>query len=146
LPTNSVLIDDRLLVAHLLGAKVVGRSRAPIFTTTYWYYRACRAAVVGAGGQLSGPFEQLGARGQRRAIEAMLRLPDEIGLPDPRQVVPAMADVAERHPRLNLMNVEAAAAARLLGARVRLSASAARGVLPSVLAAEGVPWTTPHSV
>ena len=142
MPTNSVLIDDRLLVAHLLGAKVVGRSRAPIYTTTYWYYRACRASVVGGGGQLSGPFEELRADEQRRAIDAMLRLPEDIGLPDPRDLVPAMAEVARRHPRVNLMNVEAAAAGRLLGARVRLSAQAAQGLLPSVLDAEGVPWTS----
>lgn len=30
-----------------------------LHTTIYWYYRACRADVLGAGGHLSGPFQQL---------------------------------------------------------------------------------------
>jgi hypothetical protein len=55
-----------------------------------WYYRACRAAVVGGGGQLSGPFSALASTEQALAIEALLRLPAEIGLPDPRPLVPEM--------------------------------------------------------
>jgi len=53
-----------------------------------------------------------------------------------------MAEVSHRHPRLNLLNVEATAAARLLSARVVLSPSAAGGVLPGTLDAEGVAWLT----
>lgn len=142
MPTNNVLIDDRLLVAELTGAKVLRRSRAKVHTTTYWYYRACRAAVLGASGQLSGPFEGLESADQSRAIAAMLQLPDRIGLPDPRPLVPVMVDIVSRHPRLNLMNLEAAAAARQLGARVLLSPPAAGGVLAPVLDAENIPWDT----
>jgi hypothetical protein len=142
LPTNSVLLDDRLLVAHLVGAKVVDRrSKASLHTTTYWYYRACRAAALGGSGQLSGPFAQLGPSDQARAIATMLRLPDDIGLPDPRLLVPAMTEIASRHPRLNLLNVEAAAAARVLQARVLLSPAAASGVLAPVLDAERIQWS-----
>jgi len=137
-----VLIDDRLLVAQLTGVNMLGRSRAKIHTTTYWYYRACRAAVLGASGQLSGPFEALDSTDQSRAIAAMLQLPDRIGLPDPRLLVPAMVEIASRHPILNLMNIEAAASARHLGARVLLSPPAANGVLAPVLDAEGIPWDT----
>ena len=72
----------------------------------------------------------------------MLQLPDRIGLPDPRPLVPIMVDIASRHPRLNLMNLEAAAAARHLGARVLLSPPAANGVLAPVLDAERIPWDT----
>lgn len=142
MPTNNVLLDDRLLIAKLTGSTIIGRSRAALHTTTYWYYRACRAAVLGASGQLSGPFEGLDEPNQGRAITAMLQLPDEIGLPDPRPLVPAMVDIASRHPRLNLMNIEAAAAAHLLDARVLLSPTAAQGVLTPVLDAEGIPWDT----
>ena len=61
------LIDDRLLVTDLL--EDLTRPRNVRFaTTSYWYYRACRAAVVGAGGQLSGPFSQVDAERQERAI------------------------------------------------------------------------------
>lgn len=136
-----VLLDDRLLVEELLAGLRTGRRRPSLFTTSYWYYRACRAAVAGAGGHLSGPFERLPAAEQQRAILSLLELRDDIGLPDPRVTVPAMADLSRRHPNLNLLNLEAAASARLLGAAVWLSEAAASGVLPAVLDAEGVPWT-----
>jgi hypothetical protein len=51
-----------------------------------------------------------------------------------------MVDVAQRHPRLNVMNIEATAAALLLDARVLLSPPAAEGVLVPVLDAEGIRW------
>lgn len=139
LPTNNALIDDRLLVAHLVG-EPVRLGRAALSTTTYWYYRACRAAVEGGVGQLSGPFAGLPAEHQATAIRAMLSLPGDITLPDPRVLVPEMVDVHQRHPHLRLMNLEAVAAATVLGARVLLSERAAAGVLPQVLDAEGISW------
>jgi hypothetical protein len=146
LPTNDILIDDRLLVAQLTGSPVVGpRSKARLHTTTYWYFRACRAAALGGAGQLSGPFAALDAELQAQAIGAMMHLPDHIGLPDPRALVPAMVDVASRHERLNVMNVEAVAAARVLGARVLLSPAAASGVVAPVLDDEGIRWAV-HDV
>jgi hypothetical protein len=135
-----VVLDDRLLIEELLVGLPRGRRRPSQFTTSYWYYRACRAAVAGAGGHLSGPFEQLAAREQETAILSLLELRDDIGLPDPRGTVPVMADVARRHPQLNLLNLEAVAAAQLLGAAVWLSAPAANGVLPGVLDAERLRW------
>lgn len=135
-----MLLDDRLLIEELLVGLDLGRRRSAIFTTSYWYYRACRAAVAGAGGQLSGPFEQLGAEQQEQAILSLLELRDDIALPDPRETVPVMAQLAGRHPKLNLLNLEAAAAAFTLRAEVWLSPPAAVGVLPGVLEAEGLTW------
>lgn len=132
-------MDDRLLIEELLvGLDEEGRR----YTTAYWYYRACRAAVIGAGGHLSGPFSQLDVERQRDAIRSLLVLRDDIGLPDPRATVPVMAELSERHPRLNLLNLEAAATGLVLGAIVLLSAEAASGVLAGVLDAEGVTWRT----
>lgn len=108
----------------------------------YWYYRACRAAVAGGSGQLSGPFALLDEHQQAMAIQAMLALPDDIALPEPRAVVPMMTDVHTRHPRLNLLNLEAIAAAKVLDAQVLLSPQSASGLLPSVLDTEAVPWRT----
>ena len=142
MPTSNALIDDRLLVAHLLGAAVALPKGAALHTTGYWYYRACRAAVAGGAGQLAGPFRALYPEEQARAIQGLLELPERIGLPDSRRLVPEMAEVSHRHPRLNLLSVEATAAARLLSARVVLSPSAAGGVLPGTLDAEGVAWLT----
>ncbi len=143
MPTSStLLIDDRLLVAHLLDAPLALPEHSALATTTYWYYRACRAAVSGGSGQLSGPFRALDPERQGMAIAAMLGLPDHIELPDPRRLVPEMVAVHRRHPQLNLLNLEASAAAHLLAAHVALSPAAASGILPAILDEEAVDWVT----
>ncbi len=136
-PVPTIVLDDWLLIEDLLvGLDEEGER----YTTTYWYYRACRAAVGGAGGHLSGPFLGLDAPHQASAIRSLLSLPGTIGLPDPRSTVPVMAELSERHPRLNLMNLEAAASGLVLDAVVLLSIDAARGVLPEILDAENITW------
>jgi hypothetical protein len=135
-----VVLDDRLLIEELLLGLPRRRRRLSIYTTIYWYYRACRAATAGAGGHLSGPFARLATSEQERAILSLLELRDDIGLPEPRATVPVMADLALRHPKLNLLNLEAAATALDLGGTVWLSEEGAAGILPSVLDAERVPW------
>lgn len=134
-----LVIDDRLLIEHLLAGL---DAQGGLHTTSLWYYRACRAAVVGAGGHLSGPFEGLDSSHQHAAIRSLLELPDDVGLPDPRSTVPRMAELSERHPKLNLLNLEAAATALTLDAMVLLSVDASRGVLPDVLDAEDIAWRT----
>ena len=137
MPEQRLILDDRLLIEELLVG--LGR-RGELRTTAYWYCRACRAAVVGAGGHLSGPFVGLDPSQQTAAIRSLLVLRDDIDLPDPRATVPVMAELSERHPRLNLLNLEAAASARVMEAAVLLSSQAAKGVLPTVLDAEGISW------
>jgi hypothetical protein len=139
---SAVLLDDRLLIEELLVGLDWGRRRPAVYTTAYWYYRACRAAVAGAGGHLSGPFERLAQPDQERAILSLLELRDDIGLPDPRSTVPVMAEVSRSHPQLNLLNVEAAASAQVLATEVWLSKAASGGILPQVLDAEHVRWRT----
>lgn len=53
-----------------------------------------------------------------------------------------MAELSERHQRLNLLNLEAAAAAIVLDATVLLSVQASRSLLPGVLDAENISWRT----
>jgi hypothetical protein len=134
---SNVILDDRLLIEAVLADLAVEGRR---HTTFCWYYRACRAAVAGAGGHLSGPFLGLDAERQAAAIRSLLVLPRAIGLPDPRSTVPVMAELSERHPRLNLLNLEAAGTGLLLEATVLLSVEASRGVLPGVLDAERIEW------
>ena len=134
----NVVLDDRLLIEELLVG--IRRPGAQLHTTAYWYYRACRTAILGAGGHLSGPFRELQPHEQVRAIGAMLELPEEIGLPDTRQLVPLMVEIAGRYPKLNLLNLEAVAAARALAATMWLSPEAANGVLPAVLDDELLAW------
>ena len=136
---RKIVLDDRLLIEELLvGIDADGERH----TTSYWYYRACRAAVAGAGGHLSGPFLGLNDHHQATAIRSLLLLPDAIALPDPRSTVLVMAELAERHPRLNLLNLEAAATGLVLDATILLSIEAARGVLPEILDAENIKWRT----
>lgn len=141
-PTSElVIVDDRLLIEELLFG-LARRTDVALCTTFYWYYRACRAAVLGAGGHLAGPFQELDNDDQEQAILSLLELRSDIELPDSRPTVPRMAQIAKRHPRLNLLNLEAVAVGQLTGATVWLSAEAAGGVLPDVLDQEGVTWKT----
>jgi hypothetical protein len=142
LPSRPVLLDDRVLVALLVGERLPIPGGADHFTTTYFWFRACRAVVAGAGGRLSGPFERLESTHRAAALEQMLALPDDVGLPDPRLIVPVMVDVQRRHPGLNILNTEAAAAALLLGAKMVLSPSTASGQLEAVLPAERIAFQT----
>jgi hypothetical protein len=135
-----VVLDDRLLIEELLGG--LKRSRAQLYTTSYWYYRACRAAVLGAGGHLSGPFEDLERLEQEEAVLSLLELRRDISLPDPRETVPAMAEASRRYPRLNLLNLEAIATGKLLSAKLWLSNETAAGVLPQLLDQERIGWST----
>ena len=51
-----------------------------------------------------------------------------------------MVRIARRHPRLNLMNLEAVAAGHVLGAKLLLSRETSTGILPRVLDQEDVAW------
>jgi hypothetical protein len=73
---------------------------------------------------------------------SLLELRTDILLPDSRQTVPRMARIAERHPRLNLLNLEAVAVGQLLAGTLWLSPETGGGVLPSVLDEEHVAWRT----
>lgn len=140
---HPVLLDDRLLIEDVLGgwsARRFARSSASVMTTAYWYYRACRALVAGGAGHLSGPVLELSTQQREATIDRLLVLPERIGLPDARVVVPEMARLARLHERLNLLNLEVAATAILYRSVVWLTAESAAGVLPAVLDAEGVRW------
>lgn len=138
--SRAVVLDDRLLIEELLVG--LQRNSAEFYTTSYWYYRACRAAVLGAGGHLSGPFGDLGEDLQQEAIISLLELREDILLPDPRMTVPTMARFAGSYPHLNLLNLEALATGLLLGATLWLSPESTNGVLPEILDQEAIAWRT----
>jgi len=140
LPIKPALIDDRILIGELVGEKLLAGRRRKLFTTSYFYFRACRAFVLGGSGKLSGPFQRLDAEQRYAAMGRMLRLPESIGLPDSRGLVPLMVEVQGRHPRLNVLNTEAAAAALLLDAELLLTRPTANGQLAEVLDSERINW------
>lgn len=129
------LVDDQLLSGILRGGSPPKR-RAPVFTTGYWYVRLCQA-VLGAAdraGAPSGPFVALPSPARERAMQALLELPDSVGLLSLRELGPLIG----RHRRrfeLNILGMEALAAAVHLDADVFLSAASPR--LETALRAEG---------
>lgn len=134
----TLVVDDQLLSMLLRGETLPGQldSRESIFTTGCWYVRLCHAVlgVVDRPGALSGPFEALPPDRRERALAAVLELPEEIGLISLRELGPVIAQLRARH-ELNILSIEAVAAAVHLDATVALSAISPR--LEAALAAEG---------
>ncbi len=73
---------------------------------------------------------------------SLLELREDLSWPDPRLRVPALANLAGRHPGLNLLNLEAIAVEGLLTGVLWLSPKGARGVLVGVLNIGGIEWPT----
>lgn len=120
---NIALIDDQHLSAVLRGKPARALRRAELYTTGYWYVRLCQA-VFGAppvAGVLSGPFVDLPADLRLRAIAAVMELPPSIGLVSLRDLGPVMGQLRRVH-NLNVLGIEALAAATHLEANVFLSA------------------------
>lgn len=137
----TLLVDDRLLSLVLRGETLPGRLARdqPLFTTGYWYVRLCQAALAAADrpGVLSGPLAALPPGRREQALAAVLELPDTIGLLSLRELGPVIGQLRARR-RLNILSIEALAAAVQLGATVALSTGSPR--LEEALTAEGMPF------
>ena len=120
------LIDDQLLGAVLRGRTPPHR-KADVYTTGYWYVRLCQAVLASnrQSGTLSAPFTSLPGPTRDRAIQALLELPDQIGLVSLRELAPAIGQLRNRHD-LNVLGMEVLAAAVHLEADVYLSAPSPR--------------------
>jgi hypothetical protein len=131
----SQLLDDQLL-GRVLRGDDPPRPDIEIYTTGYWYVRLCQAVLSGSerAGILSGPFASLPHDVRARAIERLLELPASIGLLSLRELGPLIAQLRARHD-LNILAMEALAAASRLEAEVFLSARSPR--LLDALRAEG---------
>jgi hypothetical protein len=94
-----------------------------LYTTGHWYVRLCQAALGASdrSGVLSLPFAELPPSLREKAIEALLQLPPSIGLISLRDLAPSIAHLRHRH-QLNMLSIEALAAAVHLRAQVFLSA------------------------
>lgn len=133
------LVDDQLLGTILRGNPPPNVG-AQVFTTGYWYVRLCQAVLTATAqpGKLSGPFLDLPEPARSRAIDALLALPEEIGLVSLRDLGPSIGRLRARH-QLNILGMEALAAAIHLGADVHLSAEAPK--LEAALEDEGLTVT-----
>jgi hypothetical protein len=118
---GDVVVDDALLFEVLTGDEP--HSLRPLggrlATTGIYYHRLCRALierpVVGAmSRELAGLERDLA----RTSIEAITTLPDHITLVSLRTLAMPMAHLVEAGVRLNLLGLEALAAAEHLGAEL----------------------------
>ena len=128
------LVDDQRLGA-ILRREVSLDPDTEVFTTGFWYVRLCQAVLATAAqpGKLSGPFVDLPDETRSRAIDSLLVLPDNIGLVSLRVLGPLIGRLRARY-QLNILAMEALAAATHLDAHVYLSSTSPK--LESALAAE----------
>lgn len=121
---SAILVDDHLLLRLLLDDEPSDLRSAGtrIATTGLWYHRLCRAladeAVVGSMSR------RLGAVGDDIAVDVLasvVELPETIELVSLRTLGWPMAELVHPGARLNLLSLEALAAARHLRAEICLA-------------------------
>lgn len=118
---TAVLVDDHLLLSVLLDDEPsdLRRPETRLFTTGLWYHRACRA--LGTSGVVGPLSRLLGAPGDATlgaaAIRAVIALPEAVGLVSLRDLGWPMARLLDAGHRLNLLSLEALAAAEHLATR-----------------------------
>lgn len=134
------LVDDHLLLRLLLGeVPHIGPKRTTLATTGIWYHRLCRAlAGPSTVGSLSRQLGEVDASLAAGALGAVLDLPDDIEMVSMRTLGWPMADLVHRGARLNLLSLEALAAARHLRAVIWLSSDDDNGPLRAAAADHGI--------
>lgn len=120
------LVDDQLL-GRILRGDQPPQPGVEVFTTGYWYVRLCQAVLNASErtGILSGPFVALPDEDRARAMRGLLELPAAIGLQSLRKLGPVIGQLRARHD-LNILGMEALAAATRLEANVFLTAPSPR--------------------
>jgi hypothetical protein len=119
-----VVVDDHILLRVLLGDEPpdLREGGGRVVTTGLWYHRLCRAvavpAVVGALSRaLGGVAPEAGAA----ALRAVTSLPEAVTLVSMRELAWPMSLLFSAGVRLNLMSLEALAAAEHLDAHLCLA-------------------------
>ena len=137
-----VIVDDHLLLQILLNEEPPN-FRVPgtrIFTTGLWYHRLCRAVsipeVTGAMSRRLGRVDPVVAASAARAITT---LPETVGLMSLRELAWPMAQLLQDGVRLNLMSLEALAAAESQRAELCLATADENPQLLDAAASRGTP-------
>lgn len=123
---NTVLVDDHILLRVLLGDEpsTLRSGQTELATTGLWYHRLCRAlgndTVVGALSRQLGGIDSAVAGEVARAV---VELPEHISLISLRTLAWPMGQLIAGGTRLNLLSLEALAAAQHLDAEICLAAT-----------------------
>ena len=139
---ETLLVDDHVLLRILLQDEPPElRPRGAAITTTgLWYHRLCRAlsdhAVIGSMSRRLGGVDPAIAA---EAIAAVIDLPDTIGLVSLRSLGWPIARLVHNGARLNLLSLEALAAATYLRAEICLAELDDNEPLRSAARSFGVP-------
>ena len=129
---NVILVDDHLLLRILLGDEPhsLRPKASAIATTGLWYHRLCRAlsdqTVVGSMSRRLGGVEDSVAES---VLGAVIELPDTIQLLSLRTLSWPMGQLIGSGARLNLLSLEALAAAQHLTAEICLAEIDSNGPL-----------------
>lgn len=121
---STLLVDDHLLLRILLADEPADLrpDGAALATTGLWYHRLCRAladtAVIGSMSRQLGGVESSVAAA---TVAAVMELPPEIELVSLRELGWPMAQLVAAGAGLNLLSLEALAAARHLRCDICLS-------------------------
>lgn len=121
---NTVLIDDHLLLRVLLDDEptTLRPAGTAIATTGLWYHRLCRALTNNTViGSISGQLGNVDAATASDVLGTVIDLPDTIELVSLRTLGWPMGRLIHAGSRLNLLSLEALAAARHLSADVCLA-------------------------
>jgi hypothetical protein len=124
--SDAVLLDDHLLLAVLLGREpaALRPDSARIATTGLWYHRLCRALIDSTVvGSMSRRLSGLAPATASAAIASVVTLPGDIEMVSLRTLGWPMAELLSGGLRLNLLSLEAIAAARAIDAEICLAAA-----------------------
>jgi len=138
--TAPIIIDDHLLLRVLVDDPParLRRSRRPVVTTGLWYHRLGRAllasTVIGSMSRAIGSDPVIGAQ----VVASASSLPAHIDLVSLRDLAWPMAGLLRDGERLNLLSLEALAAADQLGAEIWLGEANENPPLVAAAARRGI--------
>jgi hypothetical protein len=119
-----LIVDDQILfrlLANQAEPLLIQLSANGIATTSSWYFRLAKAIASGRTNRaLGGLFADVDSPTRDLVQQSLKRLPDEILCPEPKAVVPVMAEISTVI-NANFINLEALALAVLLDADLAVS-------------------------
>lgn len=141
-PGHDLVLDDHLLLSVLLGHEPseLRPDGARLSTTGLWYHRLCRAvADPTVAGVMSRALGDVDVRVAADVTATIVELPENIGLLSLRSLGWSMGQLVAGGSRLNLLALEALAAAEHLDATICLAEADDNPPLRDAASRRGVP-------